>query len=186
VTVSLRKIALWIGLLAGGAIALKMLAVGSLFAYVWYNNNYKTVLQTVELASQHKQFVLLTDLAGFGDRSWYVYQSELGATLTSAQREGRNSDGALFWNYSEAGEHQDDPHIRLIGERFLVFTRGGLDHSLYDLKTNQVLINATSSFGAAIAKPDLNLTAEAAVAVIDKWVRENLHDPIQAIIKNAI
>jgi hypothetical protein len=181
----LRKLALWVGLLLGGAMLLGFLLVCGTAAYIWYDNTYKTVIQVVELQSQRKQFVLLTDLSGFDDRSWYVYQLDLGASLTPTHREGHNSDGALFWNYSEAGEHKGDPHIRLVAERFLVFTRGGLDHSLYDLKSNRVLINATSSWGAAIAKPDLNLSPQAEAIVIDKWVRENLHGPIQALIKNA-
>lgn len=183
----LRKFALWVGLLLGSAIILYALFVGGTVAYIWYNNTYKTTIQIVEVPSQRKQFVLLTDLSGFDDRSWYVYRSDLGAPLTSAQREGHNTDGVLFWNYSEAGEHKNDPHLRLAGDRFLVFTRGGLDHSLYDLKTDQVLINETSSFGAAIAKPDIDglSSPEDEMIVMDAWVKEHLHGPIQTLLKSS-
>lgn len=179
-----RKLALSVGLFLGGAMLLAFLALGGFGGYVLYSNAYKTVLQIIYVPSQHKQFVLLTDLAGFDDRSWYVYQSNLGASLTDSQREGHNSDGALFWNYSEAGEHKENPHIRLVEERFLVFTRGGLDHSLYDLKSNRVLINATNSWGEVVAEVGSNLPPDVEKIMIDNWVRENLHAPIQAFIKN--
>jgi hypothetical protein len=133
---TLRKIALWLCLLSGGAVFLYVLDIGWLFANIWYRNTYKTVIQTIEVPSQGLRFVLLTDLAGFDDVGWYVYRADLGKPLTDAQREAHNIDGVLFWNYSEAGEHKSNPRIRLVGERFLVFSRGGLDHSLYDLKSN--------------------------------------------------
>lgn len=171
-------------ILVGGTALVGVVLIGANGFFFWYSNAYKTTIQIVTVPSINRQFILLTDLAGFDDRSWYVYESALGAPLTEEQRKGHNDEGALFWNYSEAGEHKDNPRLRMEGERFLVFSRGGLDHSLYDLRAKQVLINEISPWGAAVGKPDLNLTHEAEMAVVETWVRENLHERIQSHIKN--
>lgn len=179
-----RRLAIWLTAIVVVVLAWPVIANSIVAAYFWHNNNYKTVVQIVELPEMHKQLVLLTDLAGFDDRSWYVYQIDSGSRLTDEQREGHNTKGVLFWNYSEAGEHKSNPHIRLVGDRYLVFTRGELDHSLYDLKEDQVLVNEISPWGAAVAKPDINLSAQAEAAVVDEWARKNLHEPIQKLTKH--
>jgi hypothetical protein len=47
------------------------------------------------------------------------------------------------------------------------------------------LVNVTCTWAAAVAKPDLVFPSSQAEEIfVDNWVRKNLHDPIQAIIKN--
>src|SRR5438094_7664556 len=81
---------------------------------LWYQNSYKSHIQTLEISDQKLQFVLLTDIAGFGDRAWYVYQLPIGSNITKRMKIGHDKEGVLFWNYSEAGDHSDDPKIEFL------------------------------------------------------------------------
>ena len=92
-------------------------------------------------------------------------------------------DDVLFWNYSEANEHKENPYIRFIKSRYLIFSRGNLDYSLYDLEQNEVLVNEHSAWGAVVAKPDLNLSETELNERMNNWVIENLHNPISSYIK---
>ncbi len=47
----------------------------------------------------------------------------------------------MFWNYSENANHCTDEFIDLVDDRLLVFSRGSVRHSLYDLEEDQVLVN---------------------------------------------
>jgi hypothetical protein len=180
----LRKIVRWVIILVAGTALVSVVLFGANVLFAGDTIAYKTTIQIIAVPSQNRQFVLLTDLAGFDDRSWYVYESTLDASLTEAQQREHSDEGALFWNYSEAGEHKDNPRLRIEGGRFLVFSRGGLDHSLYDLRARQVLINEVSPLAAAVGKPDLNLNLETQISIVEKWVKENLHERIQSHIKN--
>lgn len=174
-----------------GAVALiAAVLVGAAVYDIWRQNTYKSVIQALEVPSLNNQFVLLTDIAGFDDRAWYVYQLPLGTTLTKEMKTANDKTGVLFWNYSEAGEHHDNPQIEIVKERFLVFSRGGLKHSLYDLKTRTVLVNDISplvSFaGSEQYKKccDNNLSIDIVVAEMNDWVKKNLHQKIERIVKN--
>jgi hypothetical protein len=171
-------------ILVGGAALVNVVLFGANVLFAGNNIAHKTTIQIIAVPSQNRQFVLLTDLAAFDDRSWYVYESTLDAPLTEAQQREHSDEGALFWNYSEAGEHKDNPRLRIEDGRFLVFSRGGLDHSLYDLRARRVLVNEVSPLAAAVGKPDLNLNIETQISIVEKWVKENLHERIQSHIKN--
>jgi hypothetical protein len=71
----------------------------------WRQNNYKSEIQTLQVPGLNIQFVLLTDIAGYEDRAWYVYQLPVGMGLTKRMKTGHDREGVLFWNYSEAGDH---------------------------------------------------------------------------------
>ncbi len=88
---------------------------------------------------------------------------------------GHDVTGVLFWNYSEDGDHYDNPNIEIVKERFLVFSRGGLSHSLYDLKTKAVLVNDESPWGSFEESWQFKN--------MDAWVRSKLHQKIERIVK---
>lgn len=179
----LRRIAIG----AGAAIAVAATLVGVLGYDLWRQNEYKSVLQTLEFAGQGSKFILLTDIAGFEDRGWYVYELPGGAALTSHMKDGRDRTGVLFWNYSEAGEHYDHPSISLLQDRFLVFSRGGLYHSLYDVKARKVLVNDESPWHSFITSEQHRIYGDEAPpgmdgTGMDAWVRSNLHSKIERIV----
>ncbi len=157
--------------------------VGIFVFNLWYQNTYKTELQTIKAPDFKVKFVLLTDVSGFDDTSWYVYKIGIDSDLSSAQKKSGKTDDVLFWNYSEANEHKENPYIRLVKDRYLIFSRGNLDYSLYDLVQNEVLVNEHSAWGAVAAKPDLNLSGTELNERMNDWVLKNLHSQIHNYIK---
>lgn len=150
---------------------------------LWYQNSYKTELQTITVPEKKIKFVLLTDMSGFDDTSWYVYKIGINSKLSKAQKKSGETDDVLFWNYSEAGEHKENPYIRFIKGRYLIFSRGNLDYSLYDLAQDKVLINEHSAWQVAVAKPDIELPVNQENQLTNEWVLENLHNKINNYIK---
>ncbi len=166
------------------------LLFGVLAFELWYSNNYKSVVQVLETDYEKRRFVLMTDIAGLGDQSWYVYQTRSDEELTDAMREGHNRRGALLWNYSETGDHTSEPEIEIVDERYLVFSRGGLFHALYDLEGRRVLINEESPWGAFLLVSENNAdqsgnSLEERQRTFHQWKIEVLHNPILRILKQS-
>ena len=171
-----------------------VVAIGLIAAFslnIWYQNNYKSHIQTLEFPTRKTKFVLLTDISGFGDRAWYVYQLPINTEITKQMKTGHDTTGTLFWNYSEAGNHYDNPKIEIIKRKYLVFSRGGYFHSLYDICSGEVLVNDDSpwiSFISSLEKGRQStgsLPPEFEKQKMDDWVRNNLHLRIEKILKDA-
>jgi hypothetical protein len=150
---------------------------------LWHQNSYKTELQTIKVPEQNIKFVLLTGMSGFDETSWYVYKIGINSKLTKAQKKSGETVDVLFWNYSEAGEHKENPYIRFIQGKYLIFSRGNLDYSLYDLAQDKVIVNEHSAWGAVVAKPDIDLPMNEINLLMNEWVLENLHYKINNYIK---
>jgi hypothetical protein len=179
-------------LLVVGAIVIAVVALIAVFAFnISYHNNYKSQIQTLESPTGKAKFVLFTDISGFEDRAWYVYQLPINTEITKQMKTGHDKEGVLFWNYSEAGDHYDNPKIEIIKRKYLVFTRGGLFHSLYDIEKGQVLVNDKSPWNSFMDSQDKRLQSTGSIPPgtekqkMDEWVRNNLHLKIQRILKNA-
>lgn len=172
----------------GGVVAIATLLLGLFTATIWYKNSYKSLIQILEVRNSNTQFLLLTDISGFGDRAWYVYQLPVGAEVTSNMKAGRNKDGVLFWNYSEAGDHQENPGLEIHGERYLVFSRGGYYHSVYDISSRRVLVNHESpwhsfiGFGETEVEDNEILTKAIMRKEMSRWIEKNLHKRIEEIL----
>ena len=67
--------------------------------------------------------------------------------------------------------------------KYLIFSRGNIDYSLYDIEKNEVIVNEHSAWGAAVAKPDIDLTTIQLNHHMNKWAFENLHMKINHYIK---
>lgn len=175
-----------------GVFVLTMIMLVGMAAYdVWHQNRYKTLLQTLPLPAEKVQIVLLTDISGFGDRAWYVYQMPIGARLTNEMLTGHDEHNVLFWNYSEAGDHYDNPKIEMLKDRYLLFSRGGLYHSLYDLRIQKLLVNDESPWNSfqgsdQFRKYGENAPSGSAGTAMDVWVRNNLHKRIESIVNGAL
>jgi len=178
----------WIGYLSaivflGVLVVVGLVCIAAFNA--WYQNTYKSPVQMLEAPGGNVQFVLLTDVSGFVDRAWYVYQIPIGADIDSRMETGHDTEGVLFWNHSETGIHQSKPIIEIVKGRFLVFSRGGLYHSLYDLRQQTVLVNDPNPWSSFQKSVQAGNQAQpgAAQAGMDAWVRDNLHRKIEALIK---
>ncbi len=178
-------------LLGVGAIVMVAIALIAVFAFNnWYHNNYKSLIQTLEFPTVKTKFILLTDISGFEDRAWYVYQLPINTEITKQMKTGHDSEGTLFWNYSEAGDHYDNPKIEIRNGKYLVFSRGGLFHSLYDIGKGQVIVNEESPWNSFMSSQEKgsqssnSLKPETEKRKMDEWVRNNLHLKIEKILKS--
>ncbi len=129
-----------------------------------------------------------------GDTTWHVFKFEKGFDIESYQVSwGEYVDGiyrknVIVSNYAEGGHHTQNPNIEFINETYLVFMRGGLYHSLYDIKTGKTLVNSGSPwhdwrYSEEYEAIQSNPSQEERDNSVDKWKRENLHEPILKIIQ---
>lgn len=173
-------------------IAVLVAVIVGVTAYgLWYDNTHKRLLQTVHAPTGGEDYLLMTDVAGFGDRAWYVYQRPAGEAPTPQMQRAHDVAGCLFWNYSELGDHSTEPRLRLVHDRYLAFTRGGRYYSLYDLDAHRVVLNdenpwnnftASNEYRQLGAHPSLQNLELA----MDGWVTAHLDAPIRAVIGEAI
>jgi hypothetical protein len=89
----------------------------------------------------------------------------------------------LLSTYEEGTFGIKDPRMRIEHGRFLVFSRGGLDHSLFDLESDSLVIRGGGYHG-------YNEHVTATVDRVDRrdalkdddlraaWTKRTLHDPI--------
>jgi hypothetical protein len=131
-------------------------------------------------------FSLYCDFSGNTVLAWYVYRTSRGSAETADMLEAHNISSALFWSLSmvepEAGW---EGKLELLKDRYLVFSRGGLYHSLYDIKDNRTLVH--------IAEPHEDYASWAEERGMEspyptdesyrKWAEETLHKPIADNLK---
>jgi hypothetical protein len=156
-------------------------------------------IQHIVAPDDSAQFALYTDVAGFDDVSWYVLKLDpdtdpkalnIPKVFTRASTDSEKAWMAktLFWNWSEAGHHNADPQIKIVKDRYLVFVRGGLNHALYDIQTKEVLVSEVSPWHGLVASGeydpmDPEPSVEEVTELMDAWVRQHLHDPIERIVQ---
>ena len=153
---------------------------------LWYQNNFKTLLQVVPYQAEKMDYLLFTDISGFGDRTWYVYELPMNSAMTDDIKQAHNKKGVIFWNYSEAGNQTEDPKIEIMDNKYLVFSRGYYYHSLYDIESRKVLFNYISPWGSYILSPEYkkqaeNTTYDEEMHLMDIWVEKNIHQRIKNI-----
>ena len=141
----------------------------------------------------HWQFALYGNYDGFDDRSWHVFRIDAATDPRTLVIPDDFLDGEdtihqewrrklLFSSLSEAGHHVDDPHLVVVRDRYLVFVRGGLNHGLYDIDKNKVEFLEDFPWYAFRRSQESSalkvLGDDSESEAMDKWVRQNLHDPI--------
>lgn len=164
-------------------------AIVVLFCLTVFDNTNKPI-QTVNASDSGSKFVLLTRLSGFGDPSWFVYRIDadqssiwtIGMDPLKAQSQG------LCWNYAEAGNLTTDARIRVEKGRYLVFSRGMLDHCLHDIAEESTLVHEASPWHATPI-PDSVISTQLSVeernVMVRAWTREHLHERIASILRDA-
>lgn len=178
-----RRRKVFVGVLAAVLVGLAAFGLSIYSAFT-----YKHFMSALPSPDGKSWFALFGDSAGFGDLSWHVYELPQGVEPDAVDIRSGFGLGALFENYSEAGNHTSDPKLQVIGGRYLVFSRGGLYHSLYDILTHQVLINIESPWNAFLDSDyyrqlpgEPNFSEQA--PHIERWKRATLHDPIEEAIQ---
>ena len=159
-----------------------------LFSHTSCSDTHKHFAQKIKTPDGKYWIALFTDYAGIGDPSWHVYRFDINDNVENKKLPRHKfDDGAIFWNYSEAGDDTDGASISIVKDRYILFTRGGIYYSLYDLQNNKVLINDESPWHAFIDSDEFkqlpkDLKLKDQYPFYHKWAYKYLHLPIEGII----
>lgn len=180
-------------------ILLLLYLVVSLFIFIWDTfrvsfemNMYIRYVEHKDIPNSNNSFVLFTDMAWFWDPGWYIFELEKGIDYSKLQissQEGRDDKSFILFNYSEWWDHTSGAYIKIINEKYLLFSRWNLHHSLYDIKSKEVIVNMQSPWHEWRRMEDIdssNQNREVIGEMIHNWKYENLHLKIQDIISNNI
>ncbi|GAA4844577.1 hypothetical protein [Algivirga pacifica] len=143
-----------------------------------YQSFFKDYLYQQHLEYGDNVYVLYFTIAGFDDVEWDIvkWNKSDWKNDDKLNRDKLKSDSSLtkiFWNYDEGPKNMEN--IRLFIENdYLVFERGNLYHSLYDLKSDSLLFNEESPWHASNGE-DKNQ--------MNEWIKTNLHDKIEEELK---
>ena len=123
-------------------------------------------------------YVLYFSLVGFDDMTWTIVKYKLSQwkaeeRLNKDDLKKNDDIEKILWNYDEGPKNMEDIRI-FIKNDYLVMERGGLYHSLYNLKNNKVILNETSPWGASGKREKTE---------INQWIKENLHDKIEVYLR---
>jgi hypothetical protein len=139
-----------------------------------YQSFFKDYLYQQHLEYGDNVYVLYFTIAGFDDVEWDIvkWNKSDWKNDDKLSRDKLKSDSSLtkiFWNYDEGPKNMEN--IRLfIQNDYLLFERGNLYHSLYDLKSDTLLFNEESPWQASGGE-DKNK--------MNEWIKTNLHDKIE-------
>jgi len=128
---------------------------------------------------------------GSYEPSWHIYkfpvsispeEAKVNQSHNGSDALGNSSRGGelLFGNWAEGGDHSQDAFLEVRDERFLVFSRGGLYHSLYDLLCGGVLINEENPWHRANYS---GASREQLLHILTQWKLSNLHGAVMDILK---
>lgn len=123
-------------------------------------------------------YVLYFSMAGYDDMEWNIFRWNKASwnneeKLTHGSLKNDSTIVKILWNYDEATKNTENIRI-FIENDYLVMERGNLYHSLYDLRTEEVILNEHSPWHAADLSEGEGL---------NDWIRENLHDKIDVYLK---
>lgn len=127
-------------------------------------------------------YVLYFSMAGFDDLEWSILKWKKGQWNNlekidkqliedSKHTKNKNFDFICF-NYDEGPKNMDGVRI-FTKDHYLVMSRGGLYHSLFDLKSQKLIVNEPCPYceSQSNTKEDMNL-----------WIKKHLHNKIDKII----
>jgi len=143
---------------------------------------FKDYLYQQHLEYKGETYVLYFSIAGFDDLEWCVLKWKKGKWknlekidkhLVENSRHTENADfDFICFNYDEGPKNTRGVKI-FIKDHYLVMQRSGLYHSLFDLKSQKLLINESCPYceSQSDTKEQMNF-----------WINKNLHDKIDKII----
>jgi hypothetical protein len=118
-----------------------------------YLSFFKDYLYQQHVEYDNNVFVLYFTIVGFDDVEWDIvkWNKKDWKNEDKLSREKLKSDSSLtkiFWNYDEGPKNMGNIRLFILND-CLVFERGNLYHSLYDLKTDSLLFNEESPWHAS-------------------------------------
>lgn len=143
-----------------------------------YLSFFKDYLYQQHIEYKDRVYVLYFTIAGFDDAEWDVvkWDKQDWKNEDRLSRDRLKADSSvtkIFWNYDEGPKNMEN--IRLfVKNDYLVLERGNLYHSLYDLRTESLLINEESPWHASNGEDKEKM---------DEWIKTYLHDKIEEKLK---
>ncbi|MGV7107847.1 hypothetical protein [Flavobacterium sp. U410] len=143
-----------------------------------YQTLFKDYLYQQHLEYGNNVYVLYFTIAGFDDVEWDIVKWNKSDwknedKLSRDKLQSGSTLKKIFWNYDEGPKNMEN--IRLFIENdYLVFERGNLYHSLYDLKSDSLLFNEESPWHASEGEDKDKM---------NEWIKTNLHNKIEEKLK---
>jgi len=160
------------------------------FDYLNYN-------QHIESHNGKYNYALYTDNSGIGDIEFVVLRiekdinpQELNLKWSFNERdtiaEKWINDRKILSNYEEGSSFTDNANIKIIKNKFLVFSRGDLHFALYDLMADSAVVNVYSPWHGWIETvnhgPNYRVNDELEKQQYKEWIEKNLQTPINEYI----
>ena len=166
-----------------GALLAVLAGVGALALGAWYAATRAPTLVAHEQAVDGTVFAMYAHDPAFSDYdpAWFVYEFPSLETMEHATVTSEFDSGALFETYEEGGDHNSDETLEIVAERFVVVSRAGILHSLYDRSCRELLVHEESPWHAAdLAGVELAKRARPYL----EWKLSHLHRPIETLLEN--
>jgi hypothetical protein len=146
-----------------------------------YLKFYKDYLFLQSISFKDDIYVLYFSVAGFDDIEFQIVKWKKQDWLKSGKlsKEIMDKPNQKFqmvaFNYDEGPKNRENVRM-FVKNDYLVMERSGLYHSLYDLRTNELIINDESPWHSANAET---------LEIMNNWIRENLHSKIEQKINGS-
>ena len=172
-----------LGILIG--VAACGLSAAAIFA--WSATRAPDLLVTVE-GPNGEWFALFAEYpAGDYDPSWHIYRFPSEAAFLSTPVKSGFGNGAIIETYEEGGDHDGDASLEILSDRYLVFSKAGMFHALYDTRCEQSLFSDSSPWNSARSAfgDDRRVDDPEWPRFYLQWKLANLHEPIRMAIATA-
>ena len=166
-----------------GALLAGLAAVVALALYVWWAGTQPPTLVAQAQAADGTVFALYVSHPAFGDYDpkWLVYEFPSLEVMERASISSEWRSGALFETYEEGGDHNSAETLEIVSDRFVVVSRAGILHSLYDRSCRDLLVHEESPWHAANLS---DLEREKRARAYLEWKLTHLHRRIEALLQN--
>lgn len=140
-----------------------------------YLKYYKDYLFLQSINFKDDIYVLYFSVAGFDDVEFQIVKwkkqdwAKSDKLSKSIVDEPNQKFQKIAFNYDEGPKNLENVKM-FVKNDYLVMERSGLYHSLFDLRTNELLINSSSPMNDSNAD---NLET------MNKWIKDNIHSKIE-------
>jgi len=160
--------------------------------------DYLNYYQHVEIPNGKYNYALYTDNSGISDIEFCVLRIEktinpqkLNLKWSFNKRdtiaEKWINDRKILSNYEEGSSFTDNANIKILNNRFLVFSRGDLYFALYDLVADSAVVDVYSPWHGWAKTvnhgPDYRSNVNLEKQLYKVWIEKNLQEPINAYIR---
>lgn len=160
--------------------------------------DYLNYYQHIDLPNSKFYYALYTDNADIGDIEFDVLRIEksinpkelnLKWSLNKRDTIAENwiKDRKILSNYEEGSSLTNNANIKILNNRFLVFSRGNLYFALYDLVADSAVVDFYSPWHGWVETvnhgPDYRSDVELENKLYKAWIEKNLQNPIKDYIK---